>query len=86
MAKMKTYIAIFWRSNPQLKGGGYYCARDLQAGTEASAERKAIKEFGNPVYGSMSFCKVVLKSGENSTGWRYNTYKSIEELLADLPS
>ena len=35
---MKTYKAKFWRSNPQLKNGGYETERTIEAKTIRSAE------------------------------------------------
>lgn len=29
MSSKRTYIATFWRSNPQLKNGGYYTTGEL---------------------------------------------------------
>lgn len=40
---MKTFIVTFWRENPQLKNGGRYTTRTIEARTEASAREKADK-------------------------------------------
>lgn len=31
MNSKRTYIATFWRGNPQLKNGGYYTTKEFQA-------------------------------------------------------
>lgn len=50
---MKTYIAKFWRSNPQLKNGGYYTTYEIKAKTIRSAEKKA-REYEDCAYGTKS--------------------------------
>lgn len=55
---MKTYKAFFWRSNPQLKNGGYETIRTIEAKTIKSAEKKAKEIESKSVYGSMSLIKV----------------------------
>lgn len=57
---MKTYIATYWRSNPQLKNGGYETTRTIEAKTIASA-RKLAREHESCVYGSMTLLDVKLK-------------------------
>ena len=47
------YIAKFWRGNRQLRNGGYYTAREIEAKTATGAERKAKKISKECVYGSM---------------------------------
>ena len=59
---MKTYIATFWRGNPQSKNGGYETTRTIEARTQASAEKKA-RAYEKCIYGSMSLIKVELKQG-----------------------
>ena len=57
---MKTWIGTFWRTNPQLKNGGYTTTRSVKARTEASARNKLIKEYVNchHAYGSMDLISV----------------------------
>lgn len=31
MSSKRIYIATFWRSNPQLKNGGYYTTKEFQS-------------------------------------------------------
>lgn len=40
---MKKFVVIFWRVNPQLKAGGYYTDRVIEALTISSARKKADK-------------------------------------------
>ena len=55
---MKKYTAKFWRSNPQLKSGGYETTRTIEAKTLRSAQKKA-REIENACsYGSMSLREV----------------------------
>lgn len=56
---MKTYIAIFWRSNPQLKYGGYETTREIEAKTLASATKKAQQYENGCAYGSMTLQQVL---------------------------
>ena len=56
---MKKYIATFWRSNPQIQGGGYETERTIEAKTIASAIRKA-RDYENCLYGSKKLLKVEL--------------------------
>lgn len=44
MNSKRTCIATFWRSNPQLKNGGYYTTKEFQAMSHKAAERQAIHE------------------------------------------
>lgn len=39
MNSKRTYIATFWRDNPQLKNGGYYTTKEFQAVSHKAAER-----------------------------------------------
>ena len=55
---MKTYKAKFWRSNPQLKNGGYETERTVEAKTIRSAEKKAREIESKCLYGSMSLISV----------------------------
>ena len=54
---VKTYIALFYRGNPQLKSGGYETTRKIEAKTIASARKKA-KEYEKCVYGSMKLLSI----------------------------
>lgn len=55
---MKKYIATYWRSNPQLKNGGYETTQELEAKSIASAKKQA-KDIGKRVtYGNMILIKV----------------------------
>lgn len=56
---MKQYTATFFRSNPQIKNGGYETTRTIEAKTIASARKKA-REYENCLYGSMTLLKVEL--------------------------
>lgn len=51
---MKTYKATFWRSNPQLKNGGYQTERTIEAETKTEARRMAMKIEKATAYGSMT--------------------------------
>ena len=57
---MKTYIATFWRGNPQLKNGGYETTRTIEAKSIVSARKKAREIAEKPGYGSMSLLNVKL--------------------------
>lgn len=59
---MKTYIAIFWRSNPQLKNGGYETTREIEARTPAQAMRRAREIENGCAYGSMELQRVLTKA------------------------
>lgn len=50
---MKTYIATFWRGNPQLDNGGYQTTRTIEAKTIAGAKKQARAIEDKCVYGSM---------------------------------
>lgn len=54
MAAMKTWKITLYRSNPQLKNGGYETTRKIEAATKNSALNKAKKKFENPIYGGMT--------------------------------
>lgn len=58
---MKTYIATFFRTNPQLANGGYETTRTIDAKTIASARSKANKISENCIYGGMNLISVELK-------------------------
>lgn len=55
---MKTWKVTFWRSNPQLKNGGYETTRTVEARTESSAWKKAEKQYCKCIYGGMTVLKV----------------------------
>ncbi len=55
---MKNYIAIFHRSNSQLKNGGYRTEFTIEAQTIASARKKAREIESGCVYGSLSLIEV----------------------------
>lgn len=67
MNSKRTYIATFWRGNPQLKNGGYYTEKEFRAVSHKAAERQAERYTKNMVYGSLSLISVELKQ-ENSNG------------------
>lgn len=56
---MKKYTALFFRSNPQLKNGGYETTRTIEAKTIASARKKA-REYEDCLYGSMTLIDIKL--------------------------
>lgn len=58
---MKEWTVTLWRSNPQLKAGGYETTRTVMARTESSAWKKAEKQFESCAYGSMTVKAVNLK-------------------------
>ena len=58
---MKTYLAVYWRSNPQLKNGGYETTREIEAKTMPSARKKAQAIADACRYGSMELQRVLLK-------------------------
>lgn len=52
---MKTWNVTMWRSNIQLKNGGYETTIKIEARTAESAMKKADKKFNKPGgYGSYS--------------------------------
>ena len=67
MNSKKTYIATFWRGNPQLKNGGYYTTKEFQAVSHKAAERQAERYTKGMVYGSLDLVSVDLKQ-ENNNG------------------
>ena len=58
---MKEWTITLWRSNPQFKAGGYETTRSIMAKTEASALKKAEKQYANCAYGSMTVLRAELK-------------------------
>ena len=57
---MKSYIASYWRGNPQLKNGGYNTTRTIEARSIVSARKKAREIAERPGYGTMSLLDVKL--------------------------
>lgn len=55
----KTWLATFWRVNPQLKEGGYITTRTYENMTRKQAENKVIKTLTGQVYGSMEFISLM---------------------------
>lgn len=53
-----TYIAKFWRSNPQLKNGGYETTREIEATNAQQARAKARKISNQCLYGSMDLLSI----------------------------
>ena len=54
MSSKRTYIATFWRGNPQLKNGGYYTTEEFQAVSHKAAERQAERYAKGMIYGANS--------------------------------
>ena len=48
----KTWLATFWRGNPQLANGGYTTTRTYENMTRKQAERKVKQAINNTVYGT----------------------------------
>lgn len=57
---MKTYIATYFRHNPQFSNGGYETKRKIEAKTIASARKIARDLSEKAAYGSMELLKVEL--------------------------
>lgn len=53
----KTYTAIFWRGNPQLKNGGYETKRTFECANKREANKKVDEVIAACVYGSMDFLR-----------------------------
>lgn len=68
MNSKRTYIATFWRGNPQLKNGGYYTTKEFQAVSHKAAERQAERYTKGMVYGSLDLISVELVKQKNSDG------------------
>lgn len=56
---MKTYIATFFRGNPQIKNGGYETKRTIQACSITSARKKACEISNNVNYGTMWLIDII---------------------------
>lgn len=67
MSSKRTYIATFWRGNPQLKNGGYYTTKEFQAVSLQGATKQAERYMKGMIYGSLNLISVELKQ-ENSNG------------------
>ena len=67
MSSKRTYIATFWRSNLQLKNGGYYTTKEFQSVSLQGVTKQAERYAANTVYGNMAVKNVELKQ-ENSNG------------------
>lgn len=63
---MKTYVATFWRSNPQLANGGYYTDRMIEARGIASAKKEARKIENGCIYGGMELKDIYEVKGEQA--------------------
>jgi len=48
------FVATFWRSNPQLKNGGYWTEREIEARTLREARNQARRIENSVAYGSMT--------------------------------
>lgn len=57
---MKKYKATFWRSNPQLKNGGYETTTIIEARTIKSAEKKANDICARTLYGGKRLLNIEL--------------------------
>ena len=57
---MKIYKAMFWRSNPQLKNGGYEMSIEIRAKSITSARKKAQKISEETAYGAMQLLDIDL--------------------------
>lgn len=55
---MKTYVATFFRHNPQLANGGYRTERRIEAVSITSARKKAREYTEGVTYGSMELLDV----------------------------
>ena len=55
---MKTYIATYYRHNPQLSSGGYQTTRKIEAVSITSARKKAREITEGCVYGSLELLGV----------------------------
>ena len=60
-----TYIAKFWRGNPQLKNGGYETTREIEAKNIQQARAKANALGSRCVYGSMNLIEVHRATAED---------------------
>lgn len=58
---MRVYTAKYWRGSPQIKGGGYYTTRTIEARSIVSARKKAKDIAEDCIYGYMDLLEVELK-------------------------
>lgn len=61
MSSKRTYVVTFWRSNPQLKNGGYFTTEEFQSMSLQGATKQAKKYAASSVYGGMAVKSVELK-------------------------
>lgn len=61
MSSKRTYIATFWRSNPQLKNGGYFTTKEFQSVSLQGATKQAERYAASNMYGGMAVKSVELK-------------------------
>lgn len=61
MSSKRTYIATFWRGNPQLKNGGYYTTKEFQSVSLQGATKQAERYTKGMIYGSLNLISVELK-------------------------
>lgn len=55
---MRTWKAKFWRSNPQLKNGGYETTVTIEAENKRECNKK-VKRWTKTRYGSMELLELV---------------------------
>ena len=55
---IKTYTATFWRSNPQLKNGGYETTRTIEARNLREAQKRVREIEDGCAYGGMTLRKL----------------------------
>jgi hypothetical protein len=67
MSSKRIYIATFWRSNPQLKNGGYFTTKEFQSVSLQEATKQAERYTKDMIYGSLNLISVELKQ-ENNNG------------------
>ena len=61
MNSKRIYIATFWRSNPQLKNGGYFTTKEFQSVSLQGATKQAERYAASNMYGGMAVKSVELK-------------------------
>lgn len=65
MNSKRTYIATFWRSNPQLKNGGYFTTKEFQSVSLQGATKQAERYTKGMIYDSLNLISVELKQENN---------------------
>lgn len=55
------FVATFWRSNPQLKNGGYLTKREIEARTVRDARSQARRIENSVAYGGMTLRSIERK-------------------------